>query len=81
MRLDKFLKVARLFKRRTVAREVLREGLVSVNGRTAKPATHVKPGDIVTVTLGFRTVRFEVLRLSEHTTTKEAPSLYRILSD
>lgn len=79
MRLDKFLKVARLFKRRTVAQELLREGLVTVNGRPAKPATHVKPGDVVTISLGSRTVRFEVLQLSEHAVAKEAPDLYRIL--
>ena len=79
MRLDKFLKVSRLFKRRTVAQDVLREGLVTVNGRLAKPATRVKPGDIVVVSLGGHTVKLEVRELNERVTAKEAPRLYRLL--
>ncbi|MEW6447834.1 MAG: RNA-binding S4 domain-containing protein [Bacillota bacterium] len=81
MRLDKFLKVARLIKRRSVAQEVLRKGLVTVNGRPAKPATHVKPGDVVVIDLGSRTVRFEVLQVSEHAVAGDAAGLYRILDD
>ncbi len=80
MRLDKYLKVARLFKRRTVAQEVLREGLVTVNGRLAKPATSVGPGDVVTVKLGPRTISFEILVTKEHVTLEDAPSLYRMLT-
>ncbi|MEW6173196.1 MAG: RNA-binding S4 domain-containing protein [Bacillota bacterium] len=81
MRIDKYLKIARLFKRRTVAQEVLREGLVTVNGRTAKPSTEVGPGDVVSINLGPKTITVEVLAVSEHITAKEAPSLYKVLSE
>lgn len=81
MRLDKFLKVARLFKRRALAQEILREGLVTVNGRPAKPATRVKPGDVVVISLGNRIIKFEVVSLRTHVTAGEARSLYRLLED
>ncbi|WP_334110074.1 RNA-binding S4 domain-containing protein [Thermodesulfitimonas autotrophica] len=81
MRLDKFLKVSRLIPRRAVAQDVLQEGLVTVNGRPAKPATRVKPGDVVVLSFGHRTIKFEVVGLAEHVTAKEAPGLYRLLED
>ncbi|MCL6558174.1 MAG: RNA-binding S4 domain-containing protein [Firmicutes bacterium] len=81
MRLDKYLKTARLFKRRAVAREVLREGLVTVNGRLAKPSTTVRPGDVVTIKLGPRTISFEVIAINEHVTAEEAPTLYKMLTE
>lgn len=81
MRLDKFLKVARIVKRRTVAQEILREGLVTVNGHPAKPATQVEPGDVVVVALGSRTLKFEVLRVGGSARAEEADSFYRILSE
>jgi ribosomal 50S subunit-recycling heat shock protein len=80
VRLDKYLKVTRLFKRRTVAQEVLREGLVTVNGRSAKPATRVGPGDVVTVKLGPKTISFEILVIKEHVASEDASSLYKMLT-
>ncbi len=76
MRLDKFLKVSRLIKRRTLAKEVCDQGLATVNGRPAKAGTPVKPGDIVLVQLGSRNLHFEVLRLEEHVPAKSAAGLY-----
>jgi len=81
VRLDKFLKVSRLIPRRAVAQDVLREGLVTVNGRPAKPATRVKPGDIVVISLGQRIIKFEVVGEAQYVTAKEAPGLYRLLED
>lgn len=77
MRLDKFLKVARIIKRRTVAKEVCERGLASVNGRPAKAGTVLKPGDVVFLKLGSKTYHFEVLKLEEHTPAGLAASLYR----
>ena len=79
MRLDKFLKVSRIIKRRTVAKEVCDRGLASVNGRPAKAGTLLKPGDVVTVNLGSRTIEFEVLALVENAPARLATSLYRPL--
>ncbi|MEW6457727.1 MAG: RNA-binding S4 domain-containing protein [Bacillota bacterium] len=79
MRLDKFLKVSRLIKRRALAKEVCDQGLVTVNGRPAKAGTPVNPGDIVRVQLGSRNLYFEVLRLDEHVPAGSAADLYRPL--
>ena len=77
MRLDKYLKVSRLIKRRTVANEACDGERVSVNGRTAKASYDVKPGDIIEVRFGQRTLKVEVLSISEHATKADAPALYR----
>jgi len=79
MRLDKFLKVARIIKRRTLAKEVCDRGMVKVNGCPAKAATIVKPGDIVYLQLGAKVFHFEVLKLAEHVSAELATSLYRPL--
>jgi len=79
MRLDKYLKVSRLIKRRTVAEEACSAGRVSVNGRVAKPSHEVKTGDVLELDLGPRTVRVEVLSDSETAKKDEACSLYREL--
>ena len=81
MRLDKFLKVSRLIKRRTVANEACSGSHVSVNGKTAKPAYDLKVGDIIELYLGGKTSRFEVLSLSEHASKEDAPQMYRALTD
>ena len=65
MRLDKYLKVSRLIKRRTVANEACDGGRVSLNGKTAKAGSEVKPGDIIEVALGQRSLKVEVLSVSE----------------
>lgn len=77
MRLDKFLKVSRLIKRRTVANEACDSGLISVNGRPAKASYDVKIGDILDLTLGSRTVKVEVLELNEKAQKADAANLYR----
>ena len=79
MRLDKYLKVSRLIKRRTVANESSDAGRVTVNGKAVKPAYQVKVGDILTVAFGSHAVTVEVLAIPEHATKAEAGLLYREL--
>ena len=77
MRLDKFLKVSRLIKRRTVANEACDGQRVMVNGREAKASYNVKVGDIIEIAFGQRTLKVEVLNVAEHTTKADAAGLYR----
>ena len=77
MRLDKYLKVSRLIKRRTVANEACDGQRVSVNGRTVKASYTVKPGDIIEIRFGEKTLKVEVLVVSEHATKAESPAMYR----
>ncbi len=77
MRLDKWLKVSRLIKRRTVAQEACDGGRVSLNGRTAKPSAEVKPGDILEIAFGAKTLRAEVLSVQETVRKDEAAAMYR----
>ena len=79
MRLDKFLKVSRLIKRRTVANEACDAGRVLVNGKTAKASVSVKEGDIIEIIFGTRTVKAEVLALADTTRKEEAKELFRYL--
>lgn len=79
MRLDKFLKVSRLIKRRTVANEACDAGRVLVNGKTAKASVKVKPGDVIGIQFGTRTVKVEVLELQETTKKEEAKDLFKYL--
>lgn len=79
MRLDKFLKVSRLIKRRTLAKEVCDAGRVEVNGRPAKAAYEVKPGDRITIGFGSKQVRVEVVELAENVPAPLAKNLYRTL--
>lgn len=79
MRLDKYLKVSRLIKRRTVANEACDGGRVSINGKTAKASAEVRPGDVIEVAFGERRLRVEVLAVDEHATKGDAPALYREL--
>ncbi|CCY23501.1 putative uncharacterized protein [Brachyspira sp. CAG:484] len=77
MRLDKFLKVSRLIKRRTVANEVSDTGRVSVNGNPAKAGKQLKEGDIITIEYANRTVSVKVLRIPlNNVSIQEAPGLY-----
>ena len=80
MRLDKYLKVSRLIKRRTVANEACDGERVSVNGRPAKASYVVKPGDVIEVRFGNRTLKVEVLSVSEYATKADAPAMYREIS-
>ena len=77
MRLDKYLKISRLIKRRSVANEACDGGRVSVNGRAAKASYEVKAGDIIEIRFGATTLRVEVLRLSEHAAKADATAMYR----
>ena len=77
MRLDKYLKTARLIKRRTVANEACDNGLVTVNGRPARASYEVKVGDTISMRFGMRTVTMEVLSVQENVRQAEAAALYR----
>lgn len=77
MRLDKYLKVSRLIKRRTVANEACDGERVSVNGRQVKASYQVKVGDIIEVAFGQRTLKVEVLNINETAKKDEAPAMYR----
>ena len=79
MRLDKFLKVSRLIKRRTLANEACDAGRVMVNDRPAKASVQVKPGDVIEIGFGTKTVKVEVLDVQETVKKDEANELYRYL--
>lgn len=79
MRLDKYLKVSRLIKRRTVANEACDAGCVSVNGRQARASLEVKPGDVIELALGSRTTKVEVVSVTENARKDEAPAMYKEL--
>ena len=79
MRLDKYLKVSRLIKRRTVAKEACDGGRVSLNGRQAKAGSEVKAGDMMEIRFGSRVGRYEVLDTQETVRKEQAAALYRVL--
>lgn len=79
MRLDKFLKVSRLIKRRTVANEACDAGRVMVNDKVAKASVNVKEGDIIEIVFGTKAVKVEVLNVQETVKKDEAKELYRYL--
>lgn len=77
MRIDKYLKVSRLIKRRTVANEACDGERISVNGRQVKASYQVKPGDIIEIAYGQRTLKVEVTQISENATKESAAAMYR----
>ena len=79
MRLDKYLKVSRLIKRRTVANEACDAGRVMINGKTAKAGTDVKVGDMIEIGFGTRNVKVEVLDVQETTRKEDVKELFRYL--
>ena len=81
MRLDKFLKVARILKRRTVSKELATNQRVIVNGRTAKPATDIKAGDIIEVIFGQRSLTVRVLEVRDNVRKNEAADLYEVVEE
>ena len=82
MRLDKFLKVSRIIKRRTVANEVSDMGRVLVNNNPAKPAKQIKENDIITIEYANRVVKAKVLKVpTTNVSVQEAPSLYQLVED
>ena len=81
MRLDKFLKVSRLIKRRTVANEACDSERISVNGRNAKASYDVKVGDRITVAFGAKSVTVKFLEIKDTTKKSEASGMYEIISE
>lgn len=77
MRLDKYLKVTRLIKRRTVANEACDGGRVTVNGRVAKASCDIKTGDVIEIRYGQRTLKVEVMAVAEAVNKADAPAMYR----
>ena len=81
MRLDKFLKVSRIIKRRTVANEACDGGRVEINGRPAKAGAQVKVGDVVTLHFGDREFRFRILIVEETVKKQDTADMYEVLTD
>ncbi len=79
MRLDKFLKVSRIIKRRTVANEACDGAHVTVNGRTAKASYDVKENDVIEIAFGEKTLKVRVLSVREHALKADAASLYEVI--
>ena len=80
MRLDKFLKVSRLIKRRTIANEVSDMGRVLINGNPAKPAKQIKENDIITIEYATRTLNARILKVpTGNVSVQEAPTLYELI--
>ena len=79
MRLDKYLKVSRLIKRRTVANEACDIGRIEVNGRVVKASYDVKIGDIIEIHMGEKVIKVEVLQILEHVLKNDASLMYKIL--
>lgn len=77
MRLDKYLKVSRLIKRRTIANDACDNERILVNGKQAKASYQVKPGDIIEISYGQRTLKVEVLNVAEHVLKSDATALYK----
>ena len=79
MRLDKYLKVSRIIKRRTVANEACDAGKVEVNGKVARASYDVKVGDTIKITLGARENSYMVLEINEHALKEDAAKMYEVL--
>ena len=79
MRLDKYLKVSRIIKRRTVAKEACEGGRVSINDKVEKPSTDVKEGDIIIINFANRTLKAEIVNITEHVRKDDAKDMYRII--
>ena len=81
MRLDKYLKISRLIKRRTVANEACDAGRVLLNGKVARASAPVKEGDVLEITLGERVLKAKVLSVTEYAKKDEAAALYQIIEE
>ena len=79
MRLDKYLKVSRLIKRRTVAKEACESERVTINGKLAKSSTAVKEGDVIEITFANRSLKAEIINIAEHVRKDDAKEMYRII--
>ncbi len=80
MRLDKYLKVSRLIKRRSVANEACDTGRITVNGKVAKASYDVKVGDVIEIRFGEKVIKAQVLNIAEHVLKNDAEGLYKILA-
>ncbi|KGX83487.1 MULTISPECIES: RNA-binding S4 domain-containing protein [Pontibacillus] len=81
MRLDKFLKISRLIKRRTLAKEVAEQGRIQINGNQAKASANVAVGDTLTIRFGQKQLTIEITSLRETVKKDEASSLYKVISE
>lgn len=81
MRIDKFLKISRVIKRRTIAQQACDGGRIEINGKVVKPAKEVKVGDIVTVSFGNNAMSFKVLSTDEKQTKQSAESMYELIEE
>ena len=81
MRLDKFLKVSRIVKRRTLSKEISEASRVKVNGRIAKPGLKLKVGDIIEITFGRTILKVRVNKLAEHVLKGDASELYEVIEE
>ena len=79
MRIDKYLKISRIIKRRTIAQEACDSGRVMINDKLAKSSTDVKIGDIIEIRFGNNTAKYEVLEVKEHVKKEETENMYRIV--
>lgn len=79
MRLDKYLKVSRIIKRRTVAKEISESGRILINDKVAKPSTQVKEGDIIQVAFANRILKAEIINIAEHVKKENAKEMYIII--
>jgi len=80
MRLDKYLKVSRIIKRRTVAKEACESGRVMINGKVAKPSTEVKEGDIIEILYANRSLKARIVGIAAHVKKEDAKAMYEIIS-
>ena len=81
MRLDKYLKLTRIIKRRTVAKDAGESGIVSINGKVAKPSTQVKIGDIIEIQFPQSSYKVKVVDIKEHVKKEDAISMYEVLEN
>ena len=79
MRLDKYLKVSRIIKRRTVAKEASEGGRVTLNGKVAKPSTEVKEGDVMEIRFGEKLARYRILTVAETVRKSDAGAMYELI--
>ncbi len=81
MRIDKYLKVSRIIKRRTLAKEVTESERILVNDKVVKPSYNVKIGDLITIEFGNKSVTIRVLEINEQTKKQDANSMYEVVSE
>ncbi|MBL4930630.1 RNA-binding S4 domain-containing protein [Clostridium paridis] len=79
MRLDKYLKVSRIIKRRTIAKEACEGGRVTINGKVAKPSTDIKEGDVIEITFANKKIKAKIVSIAEHVRKEDAREMYEIL--